>query len=264
MQDLKGFYEDYHDTIFAKRFHSPHPIRRQVHRDIYESVLDYIEPGTEVLDAGCGEGVLSVLMAKKGAKVTAMDISRPNLEAITDVVEKMGLAKGSIDVKWGDAEKLPFADASFDCVVSNHVLEHLPDFEKGLREIHRVTKKRAVIAVPTCLNFASLAQLGGTQYYTLGKRAAVAVPFGALRVALALVGGKEGVNEGYAGKRAEIHVFRFPWVVKRLLQRAGFKILDYQAQSLRFPHVELKLDTRKYQRRFRNFGLGTVFLVEKA
>ncbi len=263
MQDLKDFYQNYHDTIFNKRYHSPHPIRKQVHRDIYESVLQYISPGMEVLDAGCGEGVLSVLMAKKGARVTATDISRPNLEAIPKKMETMGVENNAIRLEWGDAESLPFPDNHFECVVSNHVLEHLPNFEKGLKEVYRVAKKSAVIAVPTCLNPSAWALLGGTSYYTRGKRALIGMPIGAARVAHALLTGRDGVNEKYAGKKAEVHVFRFPWIVKCLIRKTGFHIIDYQAQSLRLPHFELSLDTQKYQKKLRNFGLGTVFFVQK-
>ena len=82
MTDGKAFYQDHHDRIAEKRFDSKYPIRRTVHREIYDSVLQWIRPGERVLDAGCGEGVLSCLMADAGAEVHAVDYSRPNIDAV--------------------------------------------------------------------------------------------------------------------------------------------------------------------------------------
>ncbi len=259
----KEFYAAHHDRIFDKRFNSPFPIRRRVHREMYESVSAKIEPGMTVLDAGCGEGVLSILMARRGALVTGIDYSTPNIEAAVERAREAGLSDADVRFEVGDVEALPFADDSFECVVSNHVLEHLPDFERGVREIRRVTRSLAVIAVPTCLNPCSWALLGGDVYWKLSKRSPVALARGIARVALALVTGRDGVNEGYAGVRETVHVFRFPWVVRRILERNGFEVLGYEAQSLSLPWVTAGVRLRRSLPGLRNLGFGTVYLVRK-
>ena len=160
---IKDFYTGDSDKITEKRFNSPYKLRRYAHIAQYESVLAYVEPGMRVLDAGCGEGTLSIMIAKKGAIVTGCDISKPNIENAVNYAKENNLS--NINFVLGDAENLPFSDNEFDLVVSSHVLEHLPDFDKGLREVMRVSKKRAVVAIPTVLNPCSLVQVGGGWFY---------------------------------------------------------------------------------------------------
>ena len=117
-------------------------LRRYAHRTIYQRTLSYILPGQKVLDVGCGEGTLSILMAQKGARVTGLDISDPNIANANKRGKELALP---VKFLISDADQLPFPDNAFVTVVSSHVLEHLPDPEKGLRELHRVTNKYAII-----------------------------------------------------------------------------------------------------------------------
>src|SRR5687768_1407068 len=118
---IKDFYQTYGDRIVDKRLNSPYPLRRYAHRMGYESIARLVKPGESVLDAGCGEGVLSWYLAERGANVTAMDISKPNIENARHFLEKKGVLD-RVRLVLGDAENLPFPDASFDWVVSSHVL----------------------------------------------------------------------------------------------------------------------------------------------
>jgi ubiquinone/menaquinone biosynthesis C-methylase UbiE len=264
--DIKKFYETYGDEIVAKRLESGFPLRRYAHRTQYETIARLVKPGERVLDAGCGEGVLSWYLAERGARVTAMDISKPNIENARMFLAKKGVLD-RVDLLLGDAEKLPFPDASFDVVVSSHVLEHLPDFDKGLAEIRRVTKKRAIVALPTCLNLAAASQLGGVDFWTFRKKALVGFPWGLLRILLNL--GREGVQEGYAGHGELPHVWRYPWVMRRRLEKAGFRVVRFEAATLVTPYVSALLPIVKFLDRFkhlpvlRNLGYGSVALLEK-
>jgi ubiquinone/menaquinone biosynthesis C-methylase UbiE len=261
--ESKAFYETHHDRIAEKRYDSKYPIRRAVHRDIYDSVLQWVPAGARVLDAGCGEGVLSCLMAERGAHVTAVDYSRPNIEAARARAAALGPPCDRIAFDVGDAENLPFPDRSFDCVVSNHVLEHIPDFRRGIAELHRVTAGAAIIAVPTCLNPCSWALLGGDKYWRIGRRTPYAVPLGLLRVARAWIAHDIGVDETYAGRSDNTHIFRFPSVVRAELAAAGFDVLAFEAQSIRLPYVPVDLSRLRAMQGFRNCGIGTVFRLTK-
>jgi len=262
----KQFYETHHDRIAEKRYASKHPIRRAVHHDIYESVLQWVPEGARVLDAGCGEGVLSCLMAQGGARVAAVDYSRPNIDAAIARAVGLGPPCDGIAFGIGDAEQLPFPDSSFDCVVSNHVLEHIPDFARGIAEIHRVTARTAIVAVPTCLGPLSWALLGGDKYWRLGLRTPYAVPLGIARVVRAWLTGEVGVDETYAGEATNTHIFRFPRVVHAALVAAGFEVVAFEAQSLRLPYLPLAgagLARLRGVRGFRHLGIGTVYLLRK-
>lgn len=222
----------------------------------------------KVLDAGCGEGVLSVMMAQKGAVVTGCDLSTPNVDK-SKLYAIENNVKDSTEFLVGDAEKLPFPDNTFDLVVSSHVLEHLPDFDQGLREIMRVTKKRAIVAIPTILNLCSLVQVGHGWFYLKGPRSFLALPFGFLKMITAFVLNREGVNESYAGNNEVPHIFRFPSVMKRKIQKNGYKLILYEASSCCLPYfssllsITRFLDKHKREKILRNCGYGTTYVVEK-
>lgn len=264
--NVKRFYETYGDRIVEKRLESPYPLRRYAHRTGYESIAKFVRPGETVLDAGCGEAVLSWYLAERGAKVTAMDISKPNLENARAFLEKKGVLD-RVTLVQGDAERLPFPDASFDWVVSSHVLEHLPDFDRGARELRRVAKNRVIVALPTCLNLAAASQLGGADFWRPSKRALFALPWGLLRILGNL--GREGVQEGYAGIGELPHVWRYPWAMRRRLERAGFRVTRFEAGTLVMPYLNVFLPLVKLLDRFkhlpllRNFGYGSIAVLEK-
>jgi len=110
-----------------------------------------------VLDVGCGRGLLLVGAAERltGGKAVGIDIwSRVDLsgnrpEATLENARRAGVA-GRVEVEGGDARRLPFADASFDVVVSSLVLHNIPGREgrrQALREMARVLKSGGHIAL---------------------------------------------------------------------------------------------------------------------
>jgi tellurite methyltransferase len=91
------------------------------------------------LDLGCGVGRHSILLAEAGLDVIAMDGSATGL----DVLRQNASAKGvTLQIRQGDADVLPFADGSFDYVLSWDVLYHgnLGDVGSRIAEIWRVLK----------------------------------------------------------------------------------------------------------------------------
>jgi SAM-dependent methyltransferase len=267
---VKHFYTTYHDRITDKRHQSPFWLRRYVHEQIYAQFLPWLSAGDRVLDAGCGEGILSFLAARLGCSVIGQDISEPNVRAARGRSADLGVP---VEFLQGDLERLPFADGSFDVVVSSHVIEHLPDPAAGLAELRRVTRDRALIAMPTCLNPAAWALLGGDTYWTLRRRSLVAVPIGALRAGLAFLRGHEGPNEGYGGNPDAPHVWRFPRVMRRLIRQAGFTIEAFEAGPLVLPYLpEYLPPLRRLQPRvdrlrglpgLRNLGYGSLAVCRK-
>ncbi len=217
------------------------------------------------MDAGCGEGVLSVLLAKKGCRVIGIDISEPNIVA----AKAYALAEGVSDrceFFVGDVEHLPVADKSADVVVSSHVLEHLPDFVQGVRELKRVARSLVVVAIPTCLNPASWVLLGGDRYWTISRRTPFAFFYGFARVLVALCIGAEGVNETYAGRPELIHIHRFPWRGKSLLEQGGLRVQRWRASAFPFPYLSFLVPISKAAHRFvfsplfRSCGFGTTYV----
>jgi ubiquinone/menaquinone biosynthesis C-methylase UbiE len=107
-----------------------------------------LQPGDAILDVGCGTGVLDRWLVRRtgGAhRLVAVDIHRTLLREAVALARREGLQE-RIAFLAGDAQALPFRDASFDLVLSATVMELL-DAERMLRELLRVAKPGGRVAV---------------------------------------------------------------------------------------------------------------------
>jgi ubiquinone/menaquinone biosynthesis C-methylase UbiE len=93
--------------------------------------------GKRLLEVGCGMGTDLLQFARGGAKVTGIDLTPRSIEISRHHLKLYG-QRGDFAIT--DAEKLPFADESFDVVYSNGVLHHTPDTAGAIREIYRVLR----------------------------------------------------------------------------------------------------------------------------
>jgi ubiquinone/menaquinone biosynthesis C-methylase UbiE len=100
-----------------------------------------------ILDAGCGSGSMSRLLAKHypGASVTGFDLNTDYVAYARARAAAEGL--GNVVFEPGDLQAKPFDDASFDAVWSQFVLYFLPRPEDAVRELRRVTKPVGQITV---------------------------------------------------------------------------------------------------------------------
>jgi SAM-dependent methyltransferase len=89
-----------------------------------------------LLDLGCGHGMASVVLARMGATVTALDLSAGYLAEAGCRARANGV---EISLVQADAERLPFADGTFDRIWGNAVLHHL-DVGRAAREVYRVLR----------------------------------------------------------------------------------------------------------------------------
>lgn len=104
-----------------------------------------IRAGERVLDVACGTGNTALMARARGADVTGLDLT-PELLAVAAQREA---AEGLSGIRWqtGDAELLPYADASFDVVVSSCGLMFAPDQQRVADEVARVTRPGGRIAI---------------------------------------------------------------------------------------------------------------------
>jgi len=103
-----------------------------------------VEPGMTVLDVACGTGNATLPAARNGARTTGLDFA-PGLLDIAR--ERAADAMLEIDFVEGDAQALPFDDATFDRVVSTFGHMFAPDHRRTADEMKRVLKPGGVIAV---------------------------------------------------------------------------------------------------------------------
>ncbi len=96
-----------------------------------------ITTGDEVLDVAAGTGNASIPAAAAGARVTGLDIAPGLLETARTRAARAGVAVEFVE---GDAEDLPFADASFDVVTSTLGVQFAPHHEQTAAELARVLR----------------------------------------------------------------------------------------------------------------------------
>ena len=99
-----------------------------------------IRPRERVLDLATGTGITAIAARERGANVTGVDLTPELLVVARKKAEDEGF--GDIDFREGDAEALPFADASFDVVLSTCGHMFAPDQPKVAAELARVTRPR--------------------------------------------------------------------------------------------------------------------------
>jgi SAM-dependent methyltransferase len=103
--------------------------------------------GSRVLEAGCGVGAQTVILAQQsaGAHITALDISDESLSAARARVAAAGFSQ--VTFQQGDLYRLPFPAHSFDHVFVCFVLEHLATPARALAELGRVLTAEGTLTV---------------------------------------------------------------------------------------------------------------------
>jgi ubiquinone/menaquinone biosynthesis C-methylase UbiE len=106
------------------------PITDQAAKSILERAPT---SGKDVLGLCCGQGALTAVLIKTGANATGIDFSHEML-----AIAQTGAPEANLH--YGDAAALPFDDGSFEFVICNFGMMHLPDQQKALAEIRRVLR----------------------------------------------------------------------------------------------------------------------------
>ncbi|MCP4356742.1 MAG: methyltransferase domain-containing protein [Chloroflexi bacterium] len=114
-------------------------------------VFDYLDlqSGQAILECGCGPGLLwreNVARIPAGCHLTLTDLSEGMVAEAEAALKDSG---HSFAFQTADIQNLSFEDNSFDVVVANHMLYHVPDREKGLAEVRRVLRTGGRFAAAT-------------------------------------------------------------------------------------------------------------------
>ncbi len=213
-------------------------------RKIEAILCDFLETraieGMHVLDLGCGIGTI------------ADHFSSKNVVTGADVDDRRAVQKSSLKFVLLDSEVLPFDNGSFDIVISNHVIEHLPYQAVHLREIRRVLRDRGVayVAIPN-RNFPVEPHYGVPLIHYL--------PFKLFNRTLKILG----------KYREDLFLLSYS-SMKALFLSNGFEVFEYTARILADPakfHLE-----RTWPSHIPNFALGwakifsptNIFVLRKA
>lgn len=119
----------------------------------YENILNLYKYSRKpekikILDAGCGDGVLTYLIRKKGFKSFGLDISEEGIHFAKKIIndEKINFSVGSL-------YNMPYEDNTFDVIFSSEVIEHLKHPELFLKEAKRILKNRGQLILSTPIKY---------------------------------------------------------------------------------------------------------------
>lgn len=128
---------------------------------IFKDLVDSIAPvGLQILDVGCGDGVLSEPLMKKGHFVVAID-----LPTIATSEQKTKVSSVLVN----DAETLSFVDETFDLIIASEVLEHLWAPKYFISEACRTLKSEGTLIIETPEGLAGLNYDSHLDFYTVEK-----------------------------------------------------------------------------------------------
>ena len=128
-----------YDQLHGSRAHSwEHALL-----DPLYAALGHADPEeSHILDIGCGPGIFTVLLANEGFHVTAADYTPAMLEQARKATRHR---RSLVEIACADAEDLPFADGSFQAVVSRNLTWNLPHPERAYAEWARVLAPGGII-----------------------------------------------------------------------------------------------------------------------
>jgi ubiquinone/menaquinone biosynthesis C-methylase UbiE len=103
--------------------------------------------GERILDIGCGNARDILPLLRTGARVTGIDLSEGMIQEAKHELSAAG--RPDVTVAVGDATRLEFAAEAFDKILCSEVIEHIPDAELAVSEMHRVLKPGGCLVVST-------------------------------------------------------------------------------------------------------------------
>ena len=116
--------------------------------------------GAQILDVGTGTAQIPIAMCRRnsGLKITAIDLAESMLTLGNKNIQTARL-QDSITLCQVDSKKMPYPDESFDQVVSNSIIHHIPNPLECFKEMIRVTKKDGLLFIRDLLRPFSMAEL---------------------------------------------------------------------------------------------------------
>ncbi|MGD7705661.1 class I SAM-dependent methyltransferase [Microlunatus sp. Y2014] len=134
---MTGYVHGHHESVLAS-----HRIRTAANSAAY--LLPHLNPQQSLLDVGSGPGTITVDLARRVGRVTALEHTETALQLTRDEAARQGV---ELDHMVGDVHDLDLPDDSFDVVHAHQVLQHVHDPVRALGELRRVCRPGGIVAV---------------------------------------------------------------------------------------------------------------------
>ena len=168
-----------------------------------------LKPKSTVLDVACGPGTLALGLAQHAEQIHGIDFSEAMLAVFQKKIEQAG--HRNIALHCGDAQTLPYADATFDAAISLFGLMFFPDRKQGFAEIYRTLKPGGSIAL--------------TSWAPVDESPLMQIMFGALCA----------MQPEMPQPQRAIATLENPWVFKQEMKDAGFLNIEIRRITKAFP-----------------------------
>jgi 2-polyprenyl-3-methyl-5-hydroxy-6-metoxy-1,4-benzoquinol methylase len=205
---LRNQYNEWHQRVYDAS-----PEHADEKAPWYDLVQQYLGPleGKRVLEVSCGRGGFSHLLAAKGAIMFGADFSEAALRIAQSRTAADGVNGKAVRLAQADAHNLPYADESFDVIISCETIEHLLDPLAAVKEMARVCRAGGLLYLTTPNYFNAM----GLYFIYARLRGRRATP---------------GADQPFD------RVFLFPQV-RHMLARAGWKVIRSDGTVHQFPIV---------------------------
>ena len=196
--------------------------------DKYFDMIEKFKPlkNSSVLEIGCGSGGTIENLAKRGAKVSGIEI-KDDLVRLSKM--RASQFEGCSCIK-ADADTLPFPDKAFDVCSSMDLIEHLEDPEKHFKEMIRVLKPGGIISISTPNWYFHLER--HTRFRFIHR-----FPLKWAKAYTRFIQGHKLFSEEYRQRLDSMHTLNGYYLVrslKRLGNKFGLKILWYRPNLLNY------------------------------
>ena len=233
--DIRDVNARYHD-VAADSYDSKWGIdfgptgRAQVMSKLTKALGEAPSRYGDALEIGAGTGYFSLNLVSAGVieRATCSDISDGMLRTLRANAARLGVEVQAVAT---GAERLPFADASFDLVLGHAILHHIPDLERAFAEFNRVLRPGGTIV------FAGEPSRHGDRIAAVPKRGALALAplwrraMRASAVVYPTVGDDAGAAEHALEHVVDVHAFT-PAELTRVARGAGFERVRLRGEEL--------------------------------
>lgn len=137
--------------VWEKQAKSYDKMTKSVYEDAYrlsiKKAKEILEPHQQVLEIGCGTGIITFGIADSVENITAIDISPKMIEVAKEKNKRLN--KNNIDFNAADGYELPYQDEEFDVILLFNVLHMIKEPKRQLSEIYRLLKKDGYLITAT-------------------------------------------------------------------------------------------------------------------